>query len=573
MTFNVPGIGACLLAATTLFSVASPRAQAAESHVPRIHKRDLPVARTCAPLGAPVTHVMVGQVTAFDWFRVLGVKGEIDFDRLKVVLKERAAQHVPADPTAPNPMGVWITASRRHRWGHVVKVLEACQKAGLYRVGLRVRHPDTGEVYGFPVFLPVPSGDAGAAVGEATQVQVRLQTIVDPALVAADTPRLDASDEAPLGASNPALALVAARRAVERYGDVVATARIATNAQLQDAITLIDSLYLAGCRAVRLPIRMLAASPKVQVVPVLWFEGVALGGAASGSPQAPPMPPSPPRAAPWPVSGANMPGWERLVLREAGATPTQEPDGLRGQGLAVGKISAFQRERAQAAIIEDTHALAAAVEQTLGGGAQLTGHLGASLRDPSAAALFLERLRTDAEGLARPTFSSLRCFVTLWEGENKRGTLDVLLSLAQERARVVSVRQSSLGTGAKAHRMDEGVARELRTMLEAELLALRGRGAVAIDWAELDPLLRLFPEPAHAGLRALFEGRAAMQTGLDRTVGRMTFDRITVHLRQAWLALFEGDQVGAVGQVALATEGGAFRIRALKIKREGRAQN
>lgn len=302
----------CLLLALAAAPLHAP-AQADE-RVPMIRNPELPTAGTVAPIARQdVTHVRVGKRDDIRWFAVTGVNGIVDYQGLVAVLKQRAGTR------RPSTHGVWLTASAKHAWAHVLVLVRACYEAGIYRVGVRARSETTGRALGFPLFIP--GGRSSTPGPKAGRLNVRIDAL-HPREVK--------------GASDVGHVYAAARRAVERRGEfgvekVVAKVWISPNTPLQYALTALDLLYRGGCAGVRVQMSMKASWRGLDVVPVIEIQG----GVASRNPQ--PLEPDPlqPRTAPWGIDGANEPGWVDFQVSDLPAidadanTPTQDKPRLR----------------------------------------------------------------------------------------------------------------------------------------------------------------------------------------------------------------------------------------------------
>ena len=298
---------ACLLLLLVAAPSLAPSAEADE-RVPTIRNPELPTLGTLAPIARDnVTHIRVGKRDDIRWFAVLGVEGVLDYPSLVRVLKSRAGTQ------RPSPHGVWITATSKHAWAHVLVVVKACVEAGIYRVGVRARSEATGRALGFPLFIP--AGSTGTPGAKAGRLSVRVDAL-HPREVK--------------GASDVGHVYAAARRAVARRGEfgvskVVAKVWISPNAPLQYALRTIDLLYRGGCAGVRVQMSLRASWRGLDVVPVVEIQG----GVASRNAQALKPELLQPRAQPWGLNGANEPGWVDFQITDLPAIDNEQGGGTR----------------------------------------------------------------------------------------------------------------------------------------------------------------------------------------------------------------------------------------------------
>lgn len=537
------------------------RVARAEERVPLVPPDKLPIAGTCAPIAEGRTvHVLLGNSEALGWYRVAGVARELDQAALEALLLERAGL-VPEGGRSET--SVWITASADHAFGQVARVLVACQLAGIYRVGLRVRSDAAPGVFGFPMYLPLPAPRDAASVGKASLLNVRLQTVAasEPG---AGAPRDRSGPPVEVeGRSNPALVYTAAKRAVARHGAIVASARIAGNANVQDAVTLLDMLYRGGCVGVRLPLRMLSASARIEVMPVVWIESTQLGDV--DNPEPPPL--VPPRTEPWPIDGANQRDWMRLELVPLPSADAGADEGGTTSYLAAGRMPAFDRERAAAGLATWADDLSAALASALRGGPGLVPHLSEAIDDPQRAAAWLERLRREADGLQPGLLSTLRVDARLWQGEQPVGAFEALLLVAGAEAQVVEARWLGSEQGRAENIGDRGIALSLRHLLEGAVLGLREQGAAGVVWAPREEVLRAFPKAAAPGLENLLRTRERHAAVLVSALQQSTFDRLTVRVGQAGATLLAGEEVGGLLYIDLALEDGNPKVVNATVRR------
>ncbi|MCB9828746.1 MAG: hypothetical protein H6806_03125 [Planctomycetes bacterium] len=541
-----------------LLLLAAPAARA--ERVPLVPPERLPVVGTCAPIAeGNVTHVLTSPPeTPGWWFRVAGMPEEVDENRLGEVLAARVG---PLAAGARTEHAVWITCAADHKWAHVVKVLIACDRAGIYRVGVRVRSDSAAGVFGFPLFLPPPHDAVATPQGKAVGLEVRLQTVLDRSKMPDQPPDAPADDPGGVKRSNPVLVYTAARRAVERHGAVVATARLAANANVQDALSILDGLYRAGCAGVRMPQRALAGDPALPVFPLVWVNGIALG---DGAPPAP-LPPVAPRAEPWGLYGANRPGWLDLDIVEESQVVR---DASLKSWIAQGRMPAFERERSGAALAEWGEDMGAVLGEAMRGQAQrLAAYLASAASVPEASAELRARLAREGGGLDAVRPSNVAVTLELLQGGTAVGRVAALVQLGSTRSSVVWMRWMGPGGVEGAVTASRGVASALRLFLEGELLACRSGGAAAMTWAQPDDVVSGYPLVARESVQRTMAGREASAQQLQQALEHVAFDAVRVLPGQASAALLQAGRVVGVGYLLLAAEDDGLLLRDVQVRR------
>lgn len=541
-----------------LLLLAAPAARA--ERVPLVPQDRLPVVGTCAPIAeGNVTHVLTSPPeTPGWWFRVAGLPDELEENRLGEVLAARVG---PLAPGARTEHAVWITCAADHKWAHVVKVLIACDRAGIYRVGVRVRSDSAPGVFGFPLFLPPPHDAVATPQGKAVGLEVRLQTVLDRSKMPDAPPDAAAEDAGGVKRSNPVLVYTAARRAVERHGDVVATARLAANANVQDALSILDGLYRAGCAGVRMPQRALAGDPALPVFPLVWVNGIALG---DGAPPAP-LPAVAPRGEPWGLYGANRPGWLDLDIVEESQVVR---DASLKSWIPQGRMPAFERERTGAALAEWGQDLGAVLATSMAGQAErLAAYLARDASVPEASAELRARMAREGAGLDAVRPSNIAVTLELLQGGAPVGRVAALVQLGSTRSSVVWMRWLGPGAAEGAVTAARGVPAALRLFLEGELLGLRSAGPSGVTWAQPDDVVSAYPLIARESVQRTMAGRETSAQQLQQALANVAFDAVHILPGQASAALLRAGRVVGVGYLVLAAEDDGLLLRDVQVRR------
>ncbi len=539
--------------------IATAGSASAEDRVPLVPPERLPAVGTCAPIGeGSVTHVLVAPPGRGWWFRVAGVPDELTEARLVEVLTKRAGA---IGASGRSEHAVWITAAEDYHWANIVKVALACDRLGIYRIGLRVRSDSSPGVFGFPLFLPPPRDPTAAPTGRATGLDVRLQTVLDSTRIEENPPVHAGPSGRRVRPSNPALVYTAAHRAVERHGTVVATARLATNATVKDALLVLDSLYRAGCVGVRLPMRTLVGDPRVATFSVVWVNKIVLGDTALPSPP----PPIAPRAEPWGLHGANRPDWISLDVVDEDDV---EAGGAGTSWLGEGRMPTFERERAGAGLAEWGSDLGAVLGDTLRGKVErFAVVLASAVNGPEPSLVLRERLVREGAGLDGVQPTSVQATLRLERAGEPVARVEALVHIGGGRAGLVWMRWVGTEPIEGAVPAAEGTPADLRLFLEGELIALRSGGSAACTWADPEAVLRGFPDVARASIERLFATRVGDADRVRQELQNIEFDRVTIRPGQASAALRRGDRVVGVAYIDLVAEGARLTMRDFSLRR------
>jgi len=552
---------AAAAAAALLLAVCLSEGARADERVPPVADADLPVAGTCAPVGTgAATHVRVGRPDESGWFAVEGVPGVLDGRGLEEVLAQRAQ----APATGPSFHSVWITAGAGHKWEHVVRVILACMKCRIFRVGLRVRHESAPGVFVFPLFLPGALEGVAVPEGTARGLEVRVGTALAAVGGSGEPERSD-----PLRLH--AAALRASRHFPER---VVASVRIAHNASLGYAVRCLDLLYRGGVAAVKLRLPMLKGSLKVPVREWISVQGVVLDPGAIGLD----LVPVSPRAEPWSDTGADVPGValmpvEDLPEGEQARTGSRDPK-PPFRRFGAGPVPAFDFEKSGAVVVAHAQGLGPALRSGLSGG-------------PDALPFFVERLRTPAEhgrvlAPARETFpdatrvtpSTLQVDALLFAGGRHVATVDATVYLGGAQTAFVSVRRSDRAPQETTARSPEpedpwrsGVPGALRQWFEGAFARAREGGAAAVPLAPVADVLAQFPPVAHAGVKATLARRDAEVAALLVQLGAVAYDRVDLRVGAGTAAVWAGERVGGILNLGFEVEDEELRVSSLVPRR------
>jgi len=531
----------------------------AEDLVPAIPDRDLAVVGTCAPIDTRnISIVTVGRRDDMRWFRVNGVAKPVDFAGLTRVLAGRAGT------ARPSPHGVWITAGATHAWVHVKRVREAAAAAGIYRTGLRVRSQATGQVMGFPLFLP--PGRSGMPGPKAGLLKLRVNTV---------------SAKEHKASSDPGHAYAAIRRALEKratfgVAKVVASVWIATNARLQYVLTVLDLLYRGGCAGVR--VRSGMQVPRLDVEPVTVLE--IQGGVASRLPQALKPAPVGPRARPWGLLGAAEPGWvdfatQELPSLDGGRGPKKAGPALRPNYAArpAGVPSDVWRG-VDNELRQEMSALGGAFARALRGGHDLDKRFTIGLRRKEALPSVLDPARRAFPDATRVVPATLQVESLLFLRGTLVGRAEFTLLLVGERLRVIFATWSP-AQGAAAGTLVPfavdpfavGKAAALRVWTEALYGAVKKYGLRALPMATAAAVLPYFPAAAHQSVSAAIAGRGAALEALAAGIRGARFDRVVVSVRRGTATVYAGQVVVGILNFSLRAEEGALRLDDLKPRR------
>lgn len=555
--------------------------QAEADGVRRVRNQDLPEVVTCAPYAKrDVTHVMSGfveeqrriaprpgergepRIATFtkQVFSVAGVRAQLTQRQLIALLKERAGT------TRPSTHEVWITAHRDHPWVSVKDIREACASAGIYRVGLRVRHPQGG-VYGFPLFLPA-SVEGAQFQGEGLRMPLHIEGSLNP------------EDR-----SHPIALYDAARTAAKLFErPVVAEVRIENHVTVGGAATAIDTLYRAGCRGVRFrTVKGWRPVQDGQIPGTL----ISIERARTSARELPPepqrdveMPIPAPRTAPWPLHGANSPDAFTLELLELPGPGDDQPrryaDPLRvlPNHLRKGAIEPTMMRRVTQWITSWRRDLTLALTKALDEPTSFGDPLAERFRREEDRVRFTTPFRT-LYGASRARMRTLDLRVLFVQGTFPVGQGKLTLLLGRDRVEILEAeaRQGGLQGGVEvppetggANPLSSAVEEGLRVWLEGQLLEIRATGRLRAA-AAVDRAMAGLPPNEQIEVRAREPQR---QAGLQQFVAQarsLRYDRILV-VPELGAAIADAAR-GVVGRLILGfeTEDKTLRINRLEAER------
>lgn len=531
----------------------------ADDRVPAIADRDLPVVGTCAPIGAQNnTIVTVGKRTEVSWFQVSGMAQPVDFQGLIRVLTQRAGV------ARPSPHGVWITASGAHAWIHAKRVREAAAAAGIYRVGLRVRSQATGQVMGFPLFLP--PGRTQTPGPKAGLLEMRVNTVA-------------ASERK--ASSDPGYAYAAVRRALEKRATfgvqkVVASLWIATNAPLQYALTTLDLLYRGGASGVKLRSGMQVPRLTAQPVTVLEIQG----GVASRLPQTLKPQAIMPRDRPWGLLGAAEAGWVDFV--------SQKLPALDGTGPAVKPMAqarpnyAAQPGGVPAQVWRTVDAEGRGWMQKLGadllagirGTTTLEKRFAIGLRRKEVLPTYTTPVRRAFPNATSVMPSTVLFNTLLFRQGRLVARADITVMVVGDRMRVIFGKwQPQAGAAAgtlvpfAVDPFAAGDGAAFRVWFEALYAAARKYGIRAVPTADAATVLPYFPRVAHRSVSGAIAKRDADMQALASGLAATNYDRVVLSVNRGTATVLAGRQVIGVINFSLRAEEGELRLNDLKARR------
>ena len=542
-----------LVAALVPLAFAMPAS--ADARVPRVSNEDLPLAGTCAPLRrSNVTHVLVGRKSEFGWYRIASQRNRVLNDvQLAAAIKQRAAGSGTPDRSEHS---VWITAAKEHRWAHIVKVMLHCHAANIYRIGLRVQCEATKRVLGFPLFLPPPADPKATSTGTARELNIRVRTF----------PRKGA----PKGSPNPTNldnVYLAASMGVKKFGKLVASVRMSTNATVQHAVRVLDNLYRGGCAAVRVRITTNVASPKVDVYPVVLVIEPEQTRALDGTSRQRP-PPVQPRSEPWGTDGANEAGWTTWELESTG-------EGGSGKAhpnyAARGSVPAFEFQTADAAVRNWAQGLSADLLAAARGGPQLVQHLRQEDRRPERVGAATQPVRALAN-VASLDVSTFMVSAYLYYGPQGVGIVDLLLHFAPWRVQLVYARWRGQAPTTTPVAFEEGPFRAgnagfLRVWVEAMCLGAKTAGASALPMAESQAVLGTLPTRYHATVSRMIGNRAAELQQLVVGLRGTRFDRVVLMPGRVSASAVRAGSVVGLLNADVVPERGELRVSKLATQR------
>ncbi len=545
------GIGASLLGSTVISAGPDP--------VPRIRNDELCVAGTGAPIARQdVTHVMAGEI---GFFRVLGVAEPQRFDGLVRVLQARVGA------ARPSTHEVWVTASRLQMWGHVVEVRNACAKAGIYRVGVRVRHESTGSIMGFPLFLP-GTLTANRPSGEGTRLPVEVQP--------------SRSGET----SDPAALYDAARTARERFKKpVVADVRMANNVNLQYALRVLDYLHRSGCAGVRIRMLKFLATPVAaehSLIKIVRPRGKdALLPKKSLREMQVPVPAA--RTTPWPIDGANQPGAFRLELLELPARGDKiqeprryaDPNQVLPNHIRSGSVPESMRAKVQAYIGNWAGDLSNALTRALRKPALLKKELVVRLRPDEKRLILIPGELRNLGGANRIRMRTLGLDLLFFQDGQPSGHARARLLLSGRSVFLLSIAPVA-GALPQAHDVPPeavdpfaaGVPGAVRVFFESVVLDAKASGRVAQLAPSAYAAALLPPEE---GVQAQM-GDRTRQADAARFAAQMRtlrFDRLILHPTDATAIADEAGANKLVGRLTLGIESEEreLRVQSLRARR------
>lgn len=524
--------------------------------VPPLGAGDLPTAGTCGPLPREnLTLVTIGEV---DWYRLDGDGRDLRGEELYEILMARS--RAAADAGVPHD--VWVAVSRERTWGQVVQVLALCQRTGLFRVGLQVQAESGEGVMGFPLFLPDARSTTSGAVPGARSYALEV--------------RMERPRKNPLPAPPPSSAVnlyAAARKAVQRFGMVVAEASIAREVPVQDAVRAIDLLYRAGCAGVKLPWRVMRREHVEPVVQVF-----VQGRLLVPEPAPVEVPPIRARKTPWPDSGAAQPGALALPLEPIPSGDTRSPT---TRAVVPLPNYAAQPSGVPAAAMHGSGEAVFDWARRLGAGFQ------AVLRpqNPAFPGPLLVRRKRQGMGVdeffraARQTFpvtagvtvSTARLQGWLFRDNEIVGRVDLTIDVTRPQPSIVYARwvagpYPSAGVRLPPEQTDPyagGVPGHLRVWIEGALAAGRVQGASALPLASEAQVLSQLPLVAHAGVRAGLAQRGAGIDNLCAWLRATPYNRLFVEAAEGSAAVKDPRGVSGILRFALAAEGGELALSSL----------
>jgi biopolymer transport protein ExbD len=539
--------------------VGSNTASAGPDPVPRIRNEALCVAGTGGPIaGQDVTHVMAGEI---GYFRVLGIAQPQRFDGLVRILQARVG------PARPSTHEVWITASKEQMWGHVVEVRNACAKAGIYRVGVRVRHEATGQIMGFPLFLP-GTLTATRPSGEGTRLPVEVEP--------------SRSGET----SDPAALYDAARTARERFEKpVVADVRMANNVSLQYAIRVLDYLHRAGCAGVRIRMLKFLATPVAaehSLIKILRPRGKdALLPKESLRELEIPVPAV--RTTPWPIDGANEPGAFRLELLELPARGDKlqeprryaDPNQVLPNHIREGSVPESMRAKVQAYIGNWAGDLSNALTRALREPNLLKKELVVRLRPDEKRLILIPGELRNLGGANRIRMRTLGVDLLFFLEGQPTGHARARLLLSGRSVYLLSIAPVA-GALPEAHDVPPeavdpfaaGVPGAVRVYFESVVLDAKASGRVA-QLAPTEYAAALLPPTETVEVQVGDRARQADAARFAAQLRGLRFDRLILHPTDATAIADDAASKSLVGRLTLGMESEEqeLRIQSLRARR------
>lgn len=537
------------------------RTARADERVPDVPDAALPVAMTCAPLAEEErTLVLVGTPADSSWFRVQGITGVLDGRGLEALLSQRSGVAPGSEGVSRHP--VWIRVSGEHRWEHVVRVMLACLRAGIYRVGLVVRHPAAQGVYGFPLYLPGPLPGVSTPEGNATSVDVRVGTSL---AQEAGGPQAAPSD--------PGRLYAAAQRLSEQYpGRVVAGLRVAHNAPVQYSLTCLDMLYRGGVAGVKLRFPMLKGSLNVAVRPWIMVESLML----DPEPLNVALPSVMPREEPWPDSGANVPGVLLMPTQDVpgGEAETRSSTGedMEWPSHGAGGVPARVLQHAAVILANYAQGLGTALLRGLEGGPETVAYLAERLRPLDEFRQAMGPARAAFPDATSVTASALQVDVLLYREGLCVRHVEATLDISTNGLGFIFLRPGQGETGGFAPSPADdptrsGVAGALRVFLESVLSDLGAQGTSAVTLRPAAAVKGQLPQAAHASVDGALGRRAEELQAVVAALRATPYDRVIVRPVSASAAVRVKDVIVGILSLGMTTEAGELRASAVTPRR------
>ncbi len=560
----------------------------ADSRVPPIAEANLPVAGTCAPIrSTDVTHVRVGQL---GWFLASGGSREpVNLQGLTALLKTRVGT------AKPSTHSVWITASKNHMWAHIVPIVNACQVAGIYRVGIRVPSQD-GKVLGFPLFLPARAEGAQASSGSATRLPLWIKAVANqPGVETRDLPDITHPDAKEPGATDPSFKglrpgekgpdyersdpkrlYALAKLFTQKMGRIVAEVRMDNNVSLQYAVTVLDVLYRGGVAGVRVRYPTLLPNlraPTVVRIRVLKEPHGKDLDLSSEPRQGVEIPPIAPRTEPWPIDGANIPGALYMDLEDINWSGKARAAAQRFDNVSrKGQLPNERVRRDIAAHLQRfTQDLGTNLLSGMRGGQLIKNSMVVRLREPEKLVPAVQASRDAFRDAVRVEPSTVRLTLFFFNGVKGVGSADVTVHIGADSPSFVFARWADEPVPANIILPPEpvdpfaaGVPGALRAWVETAFLRGKQGGGAAMPMTPPDEILAELPASYHDRVKPYLDRRASQFEALARNLRATRYDRLFVVVNEASAAVH--NKTGVVGgiKMQMEVEEKALRIKHLK---------
>lgn len=555
----------------------------------QVSDSELPVAATCGALqGSNLTHVMVLEDSqgVRSQYLVAGQQGVYNEARLLELFKQRAGTQ------RPSPHAVWITASAESSWAEVFKIMQLASGGGLYRIGMRVRHPEDGRVYGMPFFIPAAVDETNVD-RSVNRLPLKVEQVLQPNLNA------DESKEIPLdptavgrGGSgfeggtgkvrdfkDSSLERVysAARVAIDNFGEVVVELWIDAQVRVGYAVKLVDYLYRAGAAGVRLKggrlqRRFNAPSfTRVRVVRQPRDRDVMIPDVGLKDPA---IPTPKPRAGVWPIHGANQPGaltarmLELPVRNENTPRDVNSPHKRWANYLRKGTVPDAQHREAGAWIrkwsLETGRQLLAGLrgQQEAAGGAMVVRFAkGSRFRE------VWQRARQTFPDAVEVLPATLQFDVYLIDRVAARGKATLTMNLVGDRLGYVFANWSNEKIDAQVALPPEpvdlfaaGVPGAIRVWMEKAFADARRGGGQAFPLTPAQIVYKGLPAAAHGQVAGALQGRAQKFAQLGQALQQIRYDRLLMVPKEGSAAVIGGGQVLGVLRFEIESEEKELRI-------------